>query len=82
MVIKFCGGCNPLYDRVSIANRMKQYELKIDILLLNGCHRGCKKGEKEKRNINVQEFFITHSSEEWREEKIIEWILEKNNRKE
>lgn len=78
MIVQFCGGCNPLYDRIYVCNQIKKYDLKIDVLLLNGCHRGCKKRIGEKRYINVQEFFITHSSEEWREEKIIEWILSRD----
>lgn len=76
MEILFCGGCNSLYNRMTVYHKMKNRQLEgIDFLILNGCHRGCRKVAMKPKTINVQEFFTTRSSEEWREEKIIEWIL-------
>ena len=83
MKFKFCGGCNPLYDRVAVSQKIKELEkeLEIELIILNGCHRGCGKKEEEVSCINIQEFFITHSSEYWNEEEIIKWIYEESKKK-
>lgn len=81
MKFKFCGGCNPLYDRVAIYEKVKNKDLEIELIILNGCHRGCKKTIKERNYINIQEFFITHSSKYWNEEEIMKWIHKESEKK-
>ncbi|MBS9775606.1 MAG: hypothetical protein KGV57_00775 [Fusobacterium sp.] len=79
MKIIFCGGCNPLYQRVEVYEKLKELleeiETGYDYLILNGCHRGCRKVDKNLKVIKAQDFFIENSSANWTEEKIIEWIL-------
>ena len=53
VAIKYCGGCNPDYDRVAIAKRMKQSlngkvefvspdDESIDlVLVIEGCQTAC-----------------------------------------
>ena len=65
MKIKFCGGCNPFYDRK-----------KVYIIILNGCQRGCRKILKDKNIINVQEYIINNDLKDINEEKIYNWIIE------
>ena len=82
MKILFCGGCNPLYNRVLVYEKVKDLKINSNILLLNGCHRGCKKISKDEKCINVQEFLTTHSSiENYSERDIIVWIYEQSKKK-
>jgi 4-hydroxybutyrate CoA-transferase len=51
--VKYCGGCNPVYDRVEMIQRIQSHfkdrylfirydEPGIDaMILINGCHRVC-----------------------------------------
>ena len=44
MEIRFCGGCNPLYHREKLYEKLKFLTLDLDkevIIILNGCQRGC-----------------------------------------
>lgn len=81
MKIIFCGGCNPLYDRVKIYEKLKdelEYNNSYDFLILNGCHRGCRKVESNFKIISMQDFFIENSyDKDWTEEKILNWIHDK-----
>ena len=59
MKIKFCGGCNPFYDRkkVYIMLLKNKKVQKLDkVIILNGCQRGCRKILKDKNIINVPIF--------------------------
>lgn len=52
-VIKFCGGCDPVYDRVEYGNRIRQAGsglvewMSLDetvydtLLIINGCEKAC-----------------------------------------
>lgn len=81
MKIIFCGGCNPLYKRVEVYEKIKEELEKLDseyeYIILNGCHRGCRKVDNDSKIIGIQEFFIQNPSKNWTEEKIIEWIYKK-----
>ena len=71
MKIKFCGGCNPFYDRKKLyIMLLKNKEIqKLDkIIILNGCQRGCRK--------NIQEYIINNDLKDINEEKIYNWIIE------
>ena len=76
MKIKFCGGCNPFYDRKKLyIMLLKNKEIqKLDkIVILNGCQRGCR---KNKNIINIQEYIINNDLKDINEEKIYNWIIE------
>ena len=78
MQIKFCGGCNPLYNRKNIYNKLIQ-NLKIinsnKVIILNGCQRGCKTFTPTE--INSQEYILENLNGIINEEKIYEWILKR-----
>ena len=79
MKIKFCGGCNPFYDRKKLyIMLLKNKEIqKLDkIIILNGCQRGCRKSLKDKNIINVQEYIINNDLKDINEEKIYNWIID------
>ncbi len=81
MKIIYCGGCNPLYKRVEVYEKIKNELLKLDLeyeyLILNGCHRGCRKVDLNCKTINVQDFFNQSTTKNWTEEEIIKWIYKK-----
>ena len=63
MKIKFCGGCNPFYDRKKLYIMLlknKKIQKLDKIIILNGCQRGCRKSLKNKNIINVQEYIINN----------------------
>jgi len=51
--VKYCGGCNPTYDRMQVVRQLKSYFLNRfyfllrnrkhlnGLLFINGCHRSC-----------------------------------------
>ncbi|MCB2295001.1 hypothetical protein LGK95_16070 [Clostridium algoriphilum] len=52
--IKYCGGCNPTYDRTDVVSRLKEHLCEGDsvesikpgiiydiIVILNGCNKAC-----------------------------------------
>lgn len=78
VVFKFCGGCNPLFDRSRVYNRTKQllnnqeeinkeYSLET-LIILNGCTRGCIVPEEfqEKYNsiIDTQNYLVSPHAKE------------------
>lgn len=81
MKIKFCGGCNPVY------NRLKLYQMLLEnsrinssdkTILLNGCQRGCKKITENNNLINIQEYVISNNDlRNINENDIYIWILDK-----
>lgn len=76
MKIKFCGGCNPLYDRKKIYEKLLKTNLKSDkLIVLNGCQRACKTFQEDE--INSKEFILKNLNEGIKEEKLYEWILKK-----
>lgn len=64
--IKYCGGCNPKYDRVAFANKIKelhqQYEVKAVnsnetfdcVVVVSGCHAAC----ASLKDINTRKGFV------------------------
>ena len=60
IALKYCGGCDPAYDRVKYWRRIaEQAEGKIDwvsieeppfeaVLLINGCSKACKERDLER----------------------------------
>lgn len=64
--IKYCGGCNPKYDRVSFASKVKEvysdYEVKSAnssemfdcVVVVSGCHAAC----ASLKDINTRKGFI------------------------
>lgn len=76
MEIRFCGGCNPLYHREKLYEKLKFLTLdKEVIIILNGCQRGCVKVLENKNIINVQEYLI-HIGK-FDEDEILKWIMGK-----
>ncbi|BBA51798.1 hypothetical protein [Fusobacterium varium] len=78
MEIRFCGGCNPLYHREKLYEKLKFLTLDLDkevIIILNGCQRGCIKILENKSTINVQEYLI-HIGK-FDEDEILKWIMGK-----
>lgn len=64
LVVKYCGGCNPLYNRVKLVQEVSQI---LDIepvygepesgdiyLLISGCSRGCLKSSPNKNVITIE----------------------------
>jgi len=63
--IKFCGGCNPRYDRVKALENIKRQFSEIDFVLANehdcyyillvicGCKSACANIEPYKRNFTI-----------------------------
>lgn len=52
--VKYCGGCNPNFDRIRLVQKLQQYlrgevafyplgfEMRLDgVLVINGCRRRC-----------------------------------------
>lgn len=90
IVFKFCGGCNPLYDRMRVYNIVKQQfnteeavskNLEKEILIiLNGCQRGCITSTAFKENfdkiLNTQEYLVSSFRKESTIQ-IINWIEKK-----
>lgn len=75
--IKFCGGCNPLYDRKKVYQKIILRKDKINRnIILNGCQRGCYKTESND-DINTQDYILINLNSTIDIEKIFEWILEK-----
>lgn len=79
VLIKYCGGCNPDYDRVALVDHLKE-RLKNNIqwvqsdakeadviLLIAGCKTACVKVDQIK---DLKRYLITgpHQGEEWIEE--------------
>lgn len=72
--VKFCGGCNPHYDRTAILNKLieifkedkfeyaKNNNIYDVVIVLNGCSRACSDHSslkgKEKIFINSEEDYI------------------------
>ena len=77
MEIRFCGGCNPLYPREKLYEKLKLLPPSKEevIIILNGCQRGCVKALGNKRVINIQEYLV-HIGK-FHEEEILKWIMEK-----
>lgn len=77
MEIRFCGGCNPLYRREKLYEKLKLLPPSKEevIIILNGCQRGCVKALGNKRVINIQEYLV-HIGK-FHEEEILKWIMEK-----
>lgn len=76
MKIKFCGGCNPLYNRKRIYEKIMEENIESNkLIVLNGCQRACKTFEKNE--INSQEFILRNLNGDIDEEKFYKWILEK-----
>ena len=75
MKIKFCGGCNPFYDRKKVYIMLLKNK-KDKVIILNGCQRGCRKSLKDKNIINVQKYIINNDLKDINEEKIYNWIIE------
>lgn len=77
MEIRFCGGCNPLYHREKLYEKLKLLPPSEEevIIILNGCQRGCVKALGNKRMINIQEYLV-HIGK-FHEEEILKWIMEK-----
>lgn len=56
MKIKFCGGCNPFYDRKKVYQMLlnnKNIQSIAKTIILNGCQRGCRKITETEIIINV-----------------------------
>lgn len=78
MKIKFCGGCNPFYDRKKVYQMLlnnKNIQSIDKTIILNGCQRGCRKITETEIIINVQDYIIKNNSEDINEENIYNWIL-------
>lgn len=77
MEIRFCGGCNPLYHREKLYEKLKLLPPSEEevIIILNGCQRGCVNALGNKRVINIQEYLV-HIGK-FHEEEILKWIMEK-----
>lgn len=76
MKVKFCGGCNPLYDRKKVYEKLLQNKelAEKDInIILNGCQRGCI--QDENFEINSQEFILANSGKEINKQNLYEWIV-------
>lgn len=79
--IKYCGGCNPTFERVEMVEKIKflvggQFDfLHYDqgdfdgLLFIQGCERACAFG-----NLNPREtpYFSVTKETEWR--KVIDWL--------
>ncbi len=64
--IKYCGGCNPKYDRVAFANRVKEQYRHCEVKAVNsnetfdcvvvvsGCHAAC----ASLKDINTRKGFV------------------------
>ncbi len=79
MKIKFCGGCNPFYDRKKVYIMLlknKEIQELDKIIILNGCQRGCRRELKNKNIINVQEYIIKNDLKDINEKNIYNWIIE------
>lgn len=86
---KFCGGCNPLYDRkkvYSIVSQLFNDEEVTDrglqkqiLIILNGCQRGCVKPKQYKEIfdeiLDIQQCLVSLHTEEI--EDIVHWIQKK-----
>ena len=77
MEIRFCGGCNPLYHREKLYEKLKLLPPSKEevIIILNGCQRGCVKALGNKGVINIQEYLVYIVK--FHEEEILKWIMEK-----
>jgi hypothetical protein len=79
--IKYCGGCNPNYERVEMVRRVKSLMgdrflfLRNDqqgldaLVLINGCHRACAGQDLNQTKIPNRSF-----TEEREFESLIEWL--------
>lgn len=79
MEIKFCGGCNPLYDRKKVYIMLlenKKIKNLNKLIILNGCQRGCKKNLNDKNVIDVQKYIIQNDLKSINEKNIYNWIIE------
>lgn len=78
MKIKFCGGCNPLYDRKKVYEKLlnlPNFNNIERLIVLNGCQRSCKTFEPSE--INSRTYILENLNKKIDEEKIYEWILTK-----
>ncbi|MDD7392265.1 MAG: hypothetical protein SOY60_01740 [Fusobacterium gastrosuis] len=78
MKIKFCGGCNPLYNRKEVYRKLIENDAinnKDGFIILNGCQRGCKNFQK--CEINSQEYILKNLNTKIKEEALFNWIIEK-----
>lgn len=76
--IKYCGGCNPTYDRVACVTELKQYLSDRDIsfasyheneqydscLLVRGCNRSC---VSDKKFSNCGQLYVAVCKEDFLE---------------
>jgi hypothetical protein len=63
LAIKFCGGCNPLFERGELANKVRQglsaaqwvsWEEETDlVLIINGCPTACAERAEIRKNSKV-----------------------------
>ncbi|MCH1983180.1 hypothetical protein MCG98_11445 [Ruminococcus sp. OA3] len=74
--IKYCGGCNPVYDRVAAVNELKESLKDLEIsftpyraeedydfcLLVRGCNRDC---VSDKEFSNCRQMFIAVCKEDF-----------------
>jgi hypothetical protein len=85
--IKYCGGCNPTYERVEMVQRVK-YKLEdqslflrydqqnLDVLvLINGCNRAC--ADKNLNQTKVPHRSIIGESDF---ESLIDWLASLNDK--
>jgi hypothetical protein len=73
IAIKYCGGCNPTYDRVACVTHLKESFADLDFvsyneeeqfdycLLIRGCNRAC---VSDKQFSNCRHFYAVSSEEE------------------
>ncbi len=84
--IKYCGGCNPSYDRVKMLNQIKEnfsFEfhyakpgIKYDVLIIiNGCKSNCANYE----NLDYKHKIIIRSEKDYG--KAVELLNEINKKK-
>ena len=79
--IKYCGGCNPSYERVEMIERVKfrfddrfiflcHDEPNIDVfILVNGCQRAC--ASKDLNPLKIPLYSVTGENDN---EKLIDWL--------
>ncbi len=85
--LKFCGGCNPTYGRVEMADRIRrcgegrmQWESWRDvdvIVVLNGCTKAC-----AERELPASARVISISSDDAQPDEVVRIVLEKEGPRE
>ncbi|HKK95380.1 MAG TPA: hypothetical protein VJ916_03520 [Anaerovoracaceae bacterium] len=84
--IKYCGGCNPSYDRVKMLNQIKENfsfefhyakpRIKYDVLIIiNGCTSIC----ADYQNLDYKDKIIIKNEKDY--EKAVELLNQINNKK-